>query len=143
MIETEHRVTNLWIPLSALLLVVAALALVRPAYADLPTRPEDVPTPKPVTGGAIQLHIAGYREGLWAVVQWQDGLGNWHDVEGWRGTPDEERVMWYVHKRDFDKGPFRWALYDGPAGELLVASESFYLPGGPGEVIHVSVSLIP
>jgi hypothetical protein len=148
MIGPNHRWNKLWPLLPTMLCTVVVLSVVGPALtgsvlADLPPRPKKEPKRESVRGGAIQLHIAGGRVGLWAVVQWQDGLGNWHDVEGWRGEPDEERTIWYVHERDFDTGPFRWALYDGPEGELLAASEPFDLPGWHGQIVHVDVSLGP
>ena len=143
MVGSNHQWNKLWPLALAVWLAVAALTLAGPAYADLPPRPEDEPTHKPVRGGAIWLHIADQRAGLWAVVQWQDGPGNWHDVEGWRGAPDEKRTIWYVDERDFDTGPFRWALYDGPEGALFAASEPFDLPAGHGQIVHVDVSLGP
>ena len=106
----------------------------------LPPRPDQL-TPTPTLGGAIELHIEGFRAGLWAVVQWQDGLGNWHDVEGWRGEPADERVIWWVAPKDFGTGPFRWAIYDGAAGDLLVACDPFYLPDWHGQVVRAAVSV--
>jgi hypothetical protein len=90
----------------------------------------------------IELAVDPALAGLWTVVQWQDRLGGWHDVEGWQGTLDADgKKTWWVDKTDLGKGPFRWKIVQD--GELLAASESFYLPGSRGEVVKVSVSLVP
>ena len=88
--------------LAALAMLVLLLSLVQPSHADLPPRPENTPTPKPASGGAILLHAAPSQVGLWAVVQWQDGLGDWHDVDGWRGAVQGDRVPWWVSNSHFD-----------------------------------------
>ena len=115
--------------------------------AALPPRPEPQPTatplPKPV-GGAIELRVAPAGRALWTVVQWQDSLGGWHDVEGWQGKLDgSDDKTWWVHRADFGKGPFRWAMYQGVGGEWVATSEGFYLPRFAGDVVRVQVSLSP
>ena len=77
---------------------------------------------------------------LWTVVQWQDLLGQWHDVRGWRGALDVAVIdedgllvgskVWWVDKAGLGKGPLRWQVYQGKEGEgkLLVTSGAFYLP---------------
>lgn len=110
----------------------------------LPPRPDPPPDgglepERPVKGGAIELHVEPFGPGIWAVVQWQDGLGAWHDVDGWRGEMEKERVMWYVAPEHFDAGPFRWVVYRGADDEVLATSESFNLPSGSGQVIRVGV----
>jgi hypothetical protein len=94
----------------------------------------------------IELHVQAARPGLWTVVQWQDALGGWHDVEGWRGTLDEigngvGQKAWWVARPDFDTGPFRWMIYQGPGGRLLAASEAFRLPHYETLTVVVEVSL--
>jgi hypothetical protein len=121
--------------------------------STLPPRPTAVPTmtvtPPPVyvppmVGGSITLRIPSAPAGLWTVVQWQDGLGGWHDVEGWQGTLVDGWQIWWVARRDFGTGPFRWAVYQNPTRNvLLAASESFNLPTSDGDLVGVTVSLKP
>jgi hypothetical protein len=125
------------------LILITMSAFTLPVWADLPPRPDDEPAHKSVAGGGILLHVGDYREGLWAIVQWQDGLGNWHDVEGWRGMLDQDWHVWWVDEKDFGTGPFRWVLHDGPGGEQLGVSESFDLPHSNGEIRHITVLLSP
>jgi hypothetical protein len=141
------RHTSAWIFLVLLVLGATIVAFLgtqaKPAYA-LPTRPEDRPTAKvPVktTGGGIELSVSGAVGTIYAVVQWQDGLGGWHDVEGWRGQVEESHVLWFVSERDFGTGPFRWMVYDdqGP----LATSESFNLPENKGVVERIAVQIPP
>jgi hypothetical protein len=113
----------------------------RPPMQPLPT-PTSAVTPKPglpPEGGLIELWIYfAPKETLWTIVQWQDGLGNWHDVEGWRGAPDQDdKVIWWVASSDLGKGPFRWMVYQGQDGKLIAKSETFYLPHQAGEVVKV------
>lgn len=96
--------------------------------------------------GAIELWVdfdatwlmsgVHWRE-LWTIVQWQDGHGDWHDVEGWQGgldsvTSEVGKKTWWFAKDLFGQGPFRWLIYQGPGGSLLVESEAFYLPYDEG-----------
>jgi hypothetical protein len=131
-----------------------------PVSPALPPRPEPVPdahstsAPAP-TGGYIELDVQmgeAWAEGgvpwqaLWTVVQWQDRLGNWHDVEGWQGTPDradseECKKVWWVARADLGKGPFRWVVYQRRGAKLLAQSESFDLPHVVGETVSVGISL--
>jgi len=132
--------------LTGVVLSVVWLGGPLPAVA-LPPRPEPqpaaTPSPKPV-GGAIELRVAPAGRALWTVVQWQDSLGGWHDVEGWQGMLDgSDDKTWWVHRADFGKGPFRWAMYQGVGGEWVATSEGFYLPRFAGDVVRVQVSLTP
>ena len=63
----------------------------------------------------------------------------WHDVSGWGEMLEEQEVIWYVNKKDFGSGPFRWAIYQD--GELMVASESFFMPTSTHQIVRVTVSL--
>lgn len=133
------RVTISILALAALLVVLAGLA--QPVWADLPTRPEDElpPTPEPARAGAgILLSVTGATAPYDAVVQWQDGLGSWHDVDGWRGTVEEGGVLWYVAPEHLGLGPFRWVVYQG--SDTLGTSEDFYLPAADGVLVRVSVA---
>jgi hypothetical protein len=111
----------------------------------LPSRPSPKPAvtsaPK-LPDGVIELTVESAPAGLWTVVQWQDALGDWHNVEGWQGTLDEgNKKAWWVDKADLGKGPFRWAVTQ--SGERLATSESFYLPDSVGQTVRVSISLVP
>jgi hypothetical protein len=148
MMYSKHFGT-LW--LASIVTVFSLLALASPpapTYA-LPVR--DTPTPtrarerdrdsKPV-GAHIELHAPGSPAGAWAVVQWQDSAGGWHDVEGWQGTLGEGgNQRWWVAARDFGKGPFRWVVSQGQGGPALGVSQPFNLPGEANQVVPVTVSL--
>jgi sporulation protein YlmC with PRC-barrel domain len=87
-------------------------------------------------------------QALWTIVQWQDGLDDWQDVEGWQGTLDEVsdnvgKKVWWVAEASFGKGPFRWVIYQQQAGTWLATSEPFYLPTVGGETVKVEVVLVP
>lgn len=126
--------------LIGLLLMAGAPA---PSYAlpgrDTPTpvlRDDDSNDDRPV-GAYIELHVQGAPAGAWVVVQWQaQGDGGWHDVAGWQGTLDAGGGRrWWVDARDFGKGPFRWAVSQGPGGPVVAVSQPFYLPGAAGETV--------
>jgi hypothetical protein len=85
----------------------------RGAVAGWPVRPKDTPTPgSKLVRGAIELHVTGLHQSapLFAVVQWQDGLGRWHDIDEWRGEIKGDRVTWDVAAKDLGSGPFRWLV---------------------------------
>jgi hypothetical protein len=76
------------------------------------------------------------------MIQWQDSVGVWHDVEGWRSTLDRDnKQVWWVAGADFGKGPFRWVVYQAPEGKLLAKSKTFTLPNSAGETVIIKVSL--
>ena len=157
MIKTNRissiRLTLVTSGVCALLIVVWGVSLAQAAPSALPPRPTPVtPTPAPApvftsSGWAvIELHVQAAQAGQWTVVQWQDALGGWHDVEGWRGTLDEVsngvgKKKWWVARPNFDTGPFRWVIYQGPSGKLLAASEAFRLPHYENTAVVVQVSL--
>jgi hypothetical protein len=139
-----------------LLLVVLLILPIQVAQAKLPPRP----TPKEesgfdASGAPIELRVrfsqveqARRWQELWTVVQWQDTSGNWHDVEGWKGTLDEMvngegRKVWWVFRADLGKGPFRWAVYRRPSGGLLAQTEVFSLPSADGQAVWITVTLKP
>lgn len=118
---------------------------VAPTATSLPTSTPTPPTVTPapaVQGGFISLHVADGSRTMWSQVQWQDALGEWHDVAGWQGHLDE-RVpggrgkTWWVAPEDLGAGPFRWQLFAGEEGDLLGVSEPFGLPEERGEVVVV------
>jgi hypothetical protein len=150
----EKYVSASWIAITgvmiSLLLLLAWAPLPTQAGPELPPRATPTPTPRagddrdrqqPI-GAFLQLHVQGAPDGVWAVVQWQDSAENWHDVEGWRGTLDAGQKTWWVAQRDFGKGPFRWAVYQGQGGELLATSNVFNLPSFAEEVKRVELSIV-
>jgi len=128
-----------------------AMTQAAPPISPLPSRPapvadeddeedDDDEDDEPV-GAHIELQVQSAPSGVWTMVQWQNSAGIWHDVKGWRGTLDEAgKRVWWVAWTDFGKGPFRWAVYQSPDGDLLAESESFYLPNSAGETITIKVS---
>ena len=137
--------------LCALLLVASATLPTRATVSALPPRPSPSPTPivelaASAPGALIKLNVQpAVQPALWTVVQWQDRLGGWHDVEGWRGTLDEISSgvgkVWWVARANFDTGPFRWVIYQSPGGKLLAASEAFQLPRYENTMVVIEVSL--
>jgi hypothetical protein len=116
--------------------LVVSLVWMTQAVLALPPRPD---SRAPVKGASIELHVEGLGPDMWAVVQWLDGLGEWHDVDGWRGELEEQRVTWWVSPKHFGDGPFRWVVYRGADGKILASSESFDLPAGHGQLVRVAV----
>jgi len=153
-------------------LVVLALAMVtlsglfveapEASSAASPTAPEPtwtsgpVPTKTPYSsqpavggGGTIVLHVAwppGMEwQGWWTGVQWQDGLGDWHDVKEWQGaldsTADGEGLKeWWFPNTLSGTGPFRWTVYREQEGMPLAVSEPFNLPRSGSRTVEVEVS---
>ena len=119
-----------------------ATPIASPQPTPAPTLPAPPPSP---TGGFIYLRVQSARQELWTIVQWQDGLGDWHDVEGWQGTLDDIQneigdKVWWVAKEGLGTGPFRWLVYQSKGGRLLATSEPFYLPDLNGGTVMVEVS---
>ncbi len=134
--------------LLAPVLMAVLLALVVPGvmYADLPPRsppPRDKGGDKddPPLVAFIELYVEPVQSGLWAVVQWQDTAGNWHDVEGWRDALVGGYQQWALFPPEYGRGPFRWAIYEGAGGKLLAASAPFDLPSMNMTRVTVSVAM--
>jgi hypothetical protein len=139
-----------------ILLAVAALPAHTQAALAGPPRPKPAHASTPV-GATIALSLRFDPlwpqasipwQDLWTVVQWQDRGGNWHDVEGWQGTPDgivdgEGRKVWWLSWELFGQGPFRWAIYAARGGEALANSEPFYLAAAPCQLLRIEVWLEP
>jgi len=133
-----------------LTLLVGAVLPVPTVEAGLPGR--DTPTPAPLPGASddkkdntpvgawIELQVSGASSGAWSVVQWQNSAGGWEDVEGWQG-PLPQSTRWWVHRKDFGIGPFRWIVTRGPGGAELGSSASFNLPGQPNQTVQQTVTL--
>lgn len=144
------------IVLSAFLFSLAILALFTTnieATGETGARPTLTPDPRPtvesgepksdeVTRGAyIELHIEPGHLNYWSEVQWQDGLGDWHLVDGWRGSSTEGEVRWFLGEKDLGTGPFRWLVYFQENDDLLAVSESFYLPQKVNEIVIIYVQI--
>ena len=129
--STTYRVLFiLSILLGAFLLAFTAP---RSANAGLPPRPTPEPAKQTQPSGAyIQLQLANAptgTEGVWTIIQWVDGFGEWHDVTGWQGTVELDGTQtWWVAPKDMGTGPFRWRILSSPAGSVLATSASFMLP---------------
>ena len=139
----------------ATLIVIVAFSLLltlvpNGVKAEPPALPPRPPLPSggggsdadSLTGAIIELTVSGAPAGAWAVVQWQDSTGGWHDVEGWRGMLDEsDTKRWWVAPRDFGTGPFQWVIAQGIEGTQLAVSEPFTLPASANQTLQISLSL--
>ena len=139
-----------------------------------PLSPTGTPTPAPAqtpppTAGAdgwpeeginIVLQVAFSPNWPWdevhwqeleITVQWQAADGQWHDVQGWKGTlnqvitGEEEQVIgiksWWVGEAASGAGYFRWLVNRCVGCAPLAASEPFYLPSYQSVTLRVDVSL--
>ena len=116
--------------------------LLTPTSTPLPT-----PRPTPPPGAYIELHLTPPDLTFWTQVEWQDGLGAWHRVDGWQGTVDKvENAVgikrWWLPRDLFGLGPFRWAVLGAREGHYLTVSEPFTLPTTVNTVTTVDVSII-
>jgi hypothetical protein len=125
------------------ILVLLALPVTIGAYsvADLPPR-EETPTPNHLPAGAhIDLAVTGAPIDAWTIVQWQDGNGAWHNVEGWRAALVGDYQEWWLGRNDYGTGPFRWCVLATPMGSIVASSDPFYLPARSGEWTHVTLTV--
>jgi hypothetical protein len=145
-------------------LCVVVMSAVLPALAHpaaLPPRPTKPAAKRAPAGATIELRVqfpetwpweeAHWQE-VWTVVQWQDGWGDWHDVEGWRGNLDrleehagayEGRKAWWLSGDLFGKGPFRWQVFRHEGGTLVAQSEPFDLPDATSETLLIETAMQP
>ncbi len=99
------------------------------------------PEPTRVSLSAIRLSGAGAPATAWTVMQWQDGLGGWHDVEGWRGEFDPDGFKtWRFPEQHFGTGPFRWQVFDRRGGDLWGVSQPFRLPDGRDQMLDLTIT---
>ncbi len=125
-ISSTHETTMFW--------DTPALAL------PPPSPPTSLFTAEMAHGGYFGIHVTNATQGMWVAVQWQDGLGNWYNVDGWQGElHNNHQQLWWVDKSNFGKGPFRWIVYDKQGGTEIVTSSLFYLPQNMGEVVMIEV----
>ncbi len=117
--------------------------LVSAEPSDLPPRRTPTPTISKTRGGFIELRADPLRGGLWTRIQWQDAFGDWRHIDGWQGAfiEGEGLVRWYVGEELLGAGPFRWLVYERKGGDLLAASDPFYLPERSDQTVEVEVSL--
>jgi hypothetical protein len=92
-------------------------------------------------GAYIELRVQPALGEAWTVVQWQDSMGRWQDVDGWRAQVEPgQAVNWWVAPKHLDTGPYRWLVYQGEDRRAVVwASELFYLPK-QGETLVVTTA---
>jgi hypothetical protein len=135
---------SLWcgIALVGLILIGSWQSTAQAGTLPPPPRPTLTPTPyAPGSAGTyIELRLPTDNINLWTVVQWQDRVGGWHDVEGWRGVLDDINdhkgdKIWWVLPYSYGDGPCRWEVYDRAGGKLLATSSSFLLPEANQHVI--------
>ncbi len=142
----------------------------RPSLTPDPTAvPPLQPTPNPTSqfvteekpdGALIELwaefpsdwpwHEIHWQD-LWTVVQWQNDEGEWRNVIEWQGTLDHVTIdedglvvgykRWWVDQADLGKSIFRWRVYHGRAGQVLVTSDLFRLPSTKVTIRRVDVLL--
>lgn len=138
---------RLWLWLLALALSLLTMALLARPAAALPPRPSPELDGAPA-GGSIELHVWSAGTVDWSTVQtgveWQDGNGGWHAVDGWRGRLDElytdgGRKTWWVGQEYLGAGPFRWVIYQD--GEMRAASEGFTMPASQGHLVRIVVQM--
>ncbi|RLT43749.1 MAG: PKD domain-containing protein [Chloroflexi bacterium] len=82
----------------------------------------------PEGGARLLLRAASQFNERWAAVQWKNDKGQWQTVDGWQGAVVNGYQRWWIGPDLYNAGPFRWAILDGEAGNLLAASEPFNLP---------------
>lgn len=84
----------------------------------------------------ISVYLPDSPAGSLVGVQWQDGLGAWHNVDGWQATvqPDANNfqvVRWTISPASYGQGPFRWVVVQ-PDGSVWGVSPGFNLPTADG-----------
>ena len=112
---------------------VAAPPTLPPRPVADPT-PTDVAAPARAVGAWIQVQgPVSVSQDVWVVVQWQDSLGNWNDVDSWRGQYDSISnnvgvKTWWVDQTLFGATMFRWTAYDKKSGQVVSSTSPFSLP---------------
>jgi hypothetical protein len=115
------------------------------AGGGLPPRPTPTAVPAvPVNGATVRLHTSASMPGAWTIIEWQNELGDWYEVAGWRGHLDDgnaDMKAWWVYPTNYGEGPFRWLVYTGQNGDLLAVSEPFDLPNHNHQVVSVEIEI--
>jgi len=143
----HHQLHTGWLLVFWILcIVLAAVSASSPVYAVLPPRPTKTPTAekaiptREALAGTLLLNTQPAQDGLWSVVQWQGAMGNWNDVEGWKGVVQQGKTIWWVEQSDWGKASYRWVIFQEEGGAVLASSEPFSLPGS-GKTLIVQVDL--
>jgi hypothetical protein len=167
MTEDNQAARRIAVIACTVLLITGVSPLVHAAQADLPPRPSPPTAPAqsnddgPPPGAQITLQATFdpgwpwdrvHWQDLWTVVEWQSAEGAWHTVEGWQGTLDGVEVgekgdvsgekTWWVYEPNLGQGPFRWSVYEGRGGHLIVVSDAFDLPERVDQRSTIEVSLV-
>lgn len=126
---------------------------VGPPPRNTPGPPErETPTPTTITtaeapvidqpmGAYIRLQISPSNQVYWTEIEWQDDLGSWHRVNGWKGNTTAGNVQWFVGPELFQAGPFRWLVFSEENGDFLVTTRQFCLPAYANEIMILAVNL--
>jgi hypothetical protein len=156
--QPQPRSRRAWPIIACGLSLLLALAVLHPPpAAAMPPRPPR-PTAPPATVTPSQRTLIvllfalppatlpdGWRA-LWTGIQWQDGAGAWHDVEGWQGALDEVargvgKKTWAVADGHLGGGPYRWLIYARPDGDVVMTSRPFYLPSAAGDIYEIELAM--
>lgn len=145
--------------LSLMCLAMVAGGWSAPANADTapaltqaaPPRPTIQPLNAPLSASSpYGAHIELILQSTWpagaiAVVQWGDTRGNWFNVEGWRGSLGSSirSIRWWVARKDYGTGPFRWIVRDLSREQTLAISATFNLPRADGQLITIATLNAP
>lgn len=116
--------------------LLMAMSLLPPGQAAQASGVADSPTPTVTPSGAtIALAVAGAPATAWTSVQWQDGLGQWHDANGWQASLNAagQRVWWVSDSLLGNTGLFRWVVYQWQGGPVWATSLVFHVPAVAGQ----------
>lgn len=108
-----------------------------------PTEAAPAPSASPsVSVGTIALSFSGAPASAWVTVEWQDGYGVWHRVDGWQDKlGDTGLKTWWVNEAQLGtSGLYRWVVYDQRGGNLWATSSAFHLPSAAGKWVTVTLS---
>lgn len=144
----EGELRRVVVPITVYDGVVTKAVEAEPTVAPLlPSVSESTILPEGTHGAMIRLNggeVSKASPWLWAVVQWQDtGTKEWHEVEGWRGTFNENgRVEWWVSTDHYRSGPFRWVVYAAQdSSTIITTSPEFMMPTKSRNVVDVTVAI--
>lgn len=143
--------------LLAIVLIVILLVLQvgsKPAYADTEQATRNwagatalqvnkTDGKEKLEGVYLSLRVKPANVVYWTTVEWQDGAGIWHLVDGWTGYTQNGALRWYADNNLLGKGPFRWNVYTQDRCCLLVPGIPFMLPKQPGATVVTSANIGP